>query len=332
MNQTVTSNNSYQNLKIQLAILGLGISLLFIKSIAYWITSSNSILSDALESNVNILTGIFGLYSLYLAAQPKDLNHLYGHGKIEFFSSWLEGFLILFAGIAIIVKSIYNIWHPAELKQLDLGITLSIVTGSANYFAGWFAVRKGKEKRSMTLIGSGEHLKSDAYSTAGLVLGLILVRITNWFILDTILAIFFGCIIIKTGYQLIRTSVSGLMDETDNQLIFSLTKLLSDNRKPDWIDIHNLRMIRYGSNLHIDCHLTLPWYYDLRQVHDQISEVEKLVSKEFVNVELFIHPDPCLPSSCAICGVSNCPQRLQPFNGTVKWTMELLLKNQKHSL
>ncbi|MCB9082287.1 MAG: cation transporter, partial [Lewinellaceae bacterium] len=249
------------NLRLPAIILVVGLILMGIKFVAWWLTNSNAILSDALESIINIVAGTFSLFSLYLAGRPRDVNHPYGHGKVEFISAGFEGSLIAIAGISIIGKAGYNLLHPQELAQLDLGLILTGVTGVVNYGMGAMLISKGTRDHSLTQVASGKHLQSDAWSSAGLVLGLGLVYWTKINLLDSVLAIIFAFIIIYTGYKLVRQSVAGIMDEADSELLRELIPFLHQNRSPNWIDIHNLRVIKYGALLHIDCHLTLPWYF-----------------------------------------------------------------------
>lgn len=301
------------------------------KFLAFYLTGSNIILTDALESIVNIATGTFGLYSLYLAAKPKDEDHPYGHGKIEFISAGLEGGLIAIAGISIIFKSIYNLIYPTELHSLDIGLLIVAVAGLINFLIGYFAEKVGKANQSMTLIASGKHLKVDAYSTVGMLIGLALVLFTSWFWLDSVIAIIIGVIVIFSGIKIVRASVGGIMDEADFELIEEMVELLENERQDNWIDIHNLRIIKYGDSIHIDCHVTLPWYYTVDEGHDEIEKIEKIIDAKFPNnLESFIHIDPCVKTSCSLCQLKNCDKRREPFKATVKWTLNNVMMNKKH--
>jgi divalent metal cation (Fe/Co/Zn/Cd) transporter len=137
--------------------------------------------------------------------------------------------------------------------------------------------------------------------------------------------------ILFSGYKLVRKSVAGLMDETDFLVVTNVLKVLNDKRKEEWIDIHNLRAQKYGSELHIDCHLTLPNYFDLNRVHEEVSLVDKLINEEAgVKTELFIHSDPCLPQCCHYCSMPNCPIRSEPKRRDITWTMDIVMRNKKH--
>lgn len=315
-----------------LTLIG-GVIILIIKFLAWRWTNSNAILTDALESIINIVAGVFALYSLSLSLIPKDKNHPYGHGKIEFISAGFEGALILIAGLSIIIKSIYDFFSPHEVSQLDVGLWITAISGVANYIMGYFLAKEGRKISSLTLTANGKHLMSDAYSSLGLMIGIGTVMVTGWDMLDNVVAILFGIIIIVTGYKLFRESISGIMDEADSRLIAEFVKEINKHRKEDWIDIHNLRIIKYGSSLHVDCHLTLPWYYSTEESHDKMKEFEDLVKNISSRpVELFIHVDPCKPISCKICQKENCPQRTTTLEKYVEWTPENVTTNINHSL
>jgi cation diffusion facilitator family transporter len=201
-----------QNVTIQKWIALLSILLLAIKFVAYYLTHSVSVLTDALESIVNVIAGFVGLYSLYIAAKPKDNNHPYGHGKAEFLSAAIEGTLIFSAGALIIFQAVKNLIQPAIIHKLDKGIYLIGITAVINFFAGYTCLKRGKRNNSLALIASGKHLLSDSYSTLGIIGGLILIFYTGILWIDSAVAILFGGIIIYTGYKIVRTSIAGIMD------------------------------------------------------------------------------------------------------------------------
>jgi cation diffusion facilitator family transporter len=310
-----------------------GVLLLAIKFFAYYVTHSVAILTDALESIVNVVAGFISLYSLYVAARPRDAGHPYGHGKAEFLSAAVEGILILLAGIFIIIKSVDQLLHSIPLQQLDTGIILVAVCGVVNLIAGMIALKTGKKNDSLAITATGKHLISDSISTAGLIIGLLILYITKIRWVDSAVAMVFGGIIIYTGSQIMRSSVAGIMDEADTKLLERLVVLLNKNRRENWIDMHNLRVIKYGSSLHLDCHVTMPWYLNLDEAHIEVDELASLVKSEFGNsLELFVHTDGCLPFGCRICVKKDCHVRKHPFEEQVIWTTDNIFKNQKHKL
>ncbi|MCC7050160.1 MAG: cation transporter, partial [Bacteroidia bacterium] len=183
---------SNENIKIQRIIVAFSVLLFIIKVVAYFLTNSVAVLTDALESTVNIIAAFIGLYSLKLSSKPADEDHPYGHGKVEFISAGIEGALIAFAGIIIIYEGIDNFIHPHKIKDIDFGILLVLITAIANFILGFYAEKKGEKNNSLPLISAGKHLKSDTYSTLGIVMGLTLVYFTNWLWLDNLMGVVFG--------------------------------------------------------------------------------------------------------------------------------------------
>lgn len=305
--------------------------LLLAKFTAYIFTKSNAILTDATESIVNVLASAFAFYSIYVTALPKDQNHPYGHGKVEFFSVFVEGILIFLAGIFIVIKTSYNIFYPQQIGQLLIGSYIIAITGLVNGALGWYLQVQGKKINSLTLTADGKHLITDAITSFGLVSGLILIHFThlNW--LDSLLSLIVGAFIIYSGYRLLRKAIGGLMDESDIEIVDEVINHLNQNRKPEWIDVHNLRTQRYGASVHIDCHLTLPYYFELTKVHEEVSLMDKLISQNAsIDTEFFIHADPCLPQCCHYCSMPNCPVRTEPKRKHIEWNIDNITKNLKH--
>lgn len=304
---------------------------MFAKFVAYFLTNSIAILTDAAESIVNVIASSFAFYSIYLTTQPKDKNHPYGHGKVEFFSVFLEGVLIALAGIIILFKSIYGLWFGNEVSDLYEGAIIIAITGLINLIVGYYLINTGKRTKSLTLQADGKHLITDTVSSAGIVIGVILIELTQIFWLDGAISILVGLYITYNGYKLTRKSVGGLMDESNVELVEEVVDILQKNRQDCWIDTHNLRAQQYGTDLHIDCHVTLPFYYELTQVHKELSDIDKLINQSVSHkTEFFIHPDPCLPQCCHYCMVKNCPARSEPFRKQIDWTLDNVTKNQKH--
>jgi len=191
------------SLRLQRIVTLIAVLLFIIKVIAWYITHSVSILTDALESTVNVVAGFISLYSLYVASKPRDEDHPYGHGKAEFVSAAVEGSMISIAGMIIIYESAKGLMHPTVLKGLDWGILLVAFTAVVNYITGWYCVKTGKQNNSLALIASGKHLQTDTYSTLGIIIGLILIYITKWNKLDSIVAMCFALFIFYTGYSII---------------------------------------------------------------------------------------------------------------------------------
>ncbi len=319
--------------RIQRYIAILAVVLFLAKMLAWYLTHSVTILTDALESTVNVVAGFLGLFSIILANMPRDTNHPYGHGKAEFLSSAVEGTLILISGVVIIYEAINHLIVPHELEKLDVGLWIIAASGGVNFLAGKYAENKGRKNNSMILVSAGKHLQTDAYSSVAIMIGLALVLVTHnkWVWLDSAVALCFSIIIIITGYKVIRRSISGIMDEMDITLLKEVIDLLQEKRVAQWIDLHNLRVIQYGSLMHIDAHMTLPWYYQVIDADREIHALEDLIRAHFKNqAELFIHIDGCLTYQCKICTMPDCPERKHRLQQPLVWTMNNVWANAKH--
>ena len=324
---------SKQNLKIQFFVTSLSIILFVLKFVAYFMTHSLSVLSDALESIVNVLAGLIGLYSLYVASKPKDKDHPYGHGKAEFVSAAFEGSLIITAGGIILYESILTFFEPTSLHNLDNGIWVLLSTAVLNMAAGLGAKAIGKKNKSLALSSSGQHLLIDSYTTYAVVIGIGLVMYTGYTGIDAIIAIAMGLWIIYNGYKIIRESLAGIMDEADMALLESVIHELNLIRHPNWIDMHNLRVIKYGALMHIDCHLTVPWYFNVNEAHTAVDAFTNLIKNKFGDsVEFFVHTDGCMSFSCPICTIENCEKRKSPFQKKLEWNKDNVLSDLKHQM
>ena len=325
------TNSLRSEIRLQAWLVGLGVLLMGGKLLAWQLTGSHAILSDAAESLVNVLAGGFTWYSLVLSARPRDLNHPYGHGKIEFLAAGIEGALLALAGLLIVANATVGLFEKHELKALDWGLTITAVAGAINFGLGSWARKRAAKTHSLPLEAGGKHLQADGYTTAGLLMGLGLVWLTGWNWLDALVALLFGLFLCYTAWGILQPSMAGIMDEADEQLLGRVAEVLQQNRQADWVDFHNMRMIRYGRMLHVDAHLTLPRYYSVEQAHEAMDRIDKLVTAEFGRqMEFFIHVDPCLPIGCGICSKTDCPVRSIPFAASLDWELPLLMQNKKH--
>ncbi len=305
-----------------------------LKFYTYYLSRSIVILSDALESVINVVTGLFAFYSIRLAARPSDTNHPYGHGKIEFFSIAFEGTMIAFAGVGIVYSAVLHYFHPQPLTSLGPALGLVALSGVANGLIGWWLVKRGKSLESLTLEGNGRHILSDSYSSIGVLIAVAIIAVSHWQWVDPLASLVAGGLILVSGYRLLRKSVSGLMDENDLEVVDEVVRILSEHREPAWIDVHNMRVQRFGTHYHIDCHVTLPYYYTLETVHDIISRLANVVNENFTKgeVEFFIHTDPCIVECCHYCAVEHCPVRKDPYTQHIRWSRKNVLPNRKHYL
>jgi cation diffusion facilitator family transporter len=314
-------------------VLFFSIIIMLIKFSAWYFSKSEAILSDALESFINIATSFFALYSLFYASKLKDADHPYGHGKIEYLAVGFEGALIFGTGIYIIINAIHHYFDPHRLQNMDIGIGLTIVSTLGMYWMSRYLRKKGAENNSAILKADGQHFKADAITSGGLIIGLFTYKMTGWSWIDPTLAILLALHIMGSGIKLLRESINHLLDKADMETIESITTSLQQYRDESWIDIHNLRLQKFGHYLHVDCHLTLPFFYQLDKVHEQIKKLEHVLNLDVENqVEVFVHTDPCMEIPCNICSVKDCTFRKKPQVSQIKWTSENLMLNKKHQL
>jgi cation diffusion facilitator family transporter len=240
----------------------------------------------------------------------------------------------MLAGIFIMVSSVQRIFNPVPLSDLLTGIVLVAITMVVNGLIGYKLIRLGKSRDSLILEADGRHLVTDAWSSLALIFSVALIYYTDALWIDSLIGIAFAILILFNGYRLLRKSIAGLMDETDPNLLENVRDVLVNNRRRNWIDVHNLRIQRYGVDRHIDCHLTLPYYYQLQSVHEEVDKLEEVLDKHLAGgVEVFVHTDPCIPGPCChYCRIPDCPVRKNDYDVDIPWTIENLIKNQKHYL
>lgn len=319
------------NLKFKIQrIIAIASCLIFVgKIIAYFLTNSVGILTDALESTVNVITGFLTLYAIYVSIKPKDANHPFGHGKAEFLSASVEGFLIIIAGVIIIIEAIKRLFIPTEVAQLDIGIIIVAVAGLLNYVIGWYSIKIGKKNNSIALISGGKHLQSDTYSSIGLVIGLILLYYTKLAWLDSLIALIFGTIILITGFKILKETTSHLMDEADFKLIEQFGKIIEENKPNQWIDIHNFKLVKYGNVFHINCDLVLPWNLYLSDAHNEGEKLRNLLVSNFSEDIVFnLHTDECFKKYCKHCNMEDCKERTEDFETLLKFDIQKFTKEQ----
>lgn len=305
--------------------LSVGVGMFIAKSGAYFITGSEAIFSDAAESVVHVIATSIALYSIILSSKPPDESHPYGHGKVEFFSAGIEGFLIVFAALYIIFESVKAILIPSVLKSLDLGVIVIAAAGIINFILGYYLIRMGKKTNSLTLVADGKHVLTDSFTSIGVLVGIILVMITNYTMLDPIFAIGVALNILFTGFKLMRESVGGLMNEMDIKMLEEISDELIRIKKVYWIDIHELRFWISGDKIFLDFHLIMPYYFSIRESHTEENEIEELLLKKFPRLQLKIHFDYCLPALCKFCMYEQCDKREMKQTETLVWNKSKLI-------
>ena len=299
------------------------IAILGAKLAAWALTGSAAVLSDALESFVNVAAGAILLASLRFAAQPADRNHPYGHGKVEFFSAGVEATLIGVAALLICNEAVRAIRAGSQLRELDLGLILLSAATAGNLAIGAYLIRVGRRASSLALVADGRHLMTDVATSVGVLVGLFLVRVTGIALLDPLVALAVAGHILFVAFRLAREAVRGLMDEAEPDLLGEMVAALERDRKPWYIDSHSLRAWRSGAIEHVDLHLVVPRYYDADRLHDVADEVEgALLGASGRPGEAIVHFDPCRPRHCPGCAMEACPVRAAPFGVRRPLTLE----------
>lgn len=300
--------------KAALLTVFVSVVVLALKFWAFYVTKSAAVFSDALETVVNVIAAFAGLAVIRYTIKPKDEDHPYGHGKVEYFSAAFEGGLILFAAVTILVESINVLMHPRELQQLDLGILYITLATAINLVTALYLRRVGNTVKSETLMASSAHIMSDVVTTFGVLMGLGLVHLTGLTWIDGAVTLVIAIHLIFEGSKIVRRSVSGLTDEMDDKSLSALSQSIRKNREPGIIDLHNLRAIRSGSFHHIDAHLVMPEFWNVAQAHELAHSFEaKVVADYPYDGEFAFHLDPCKRKYCKYCDVRDCPIRQENF-------------------
>jgi cation diffusion facilitator family transporter len=321
--QVSVSEDAAIRLRAGLLSLVVSVVLLGAKYEAYRLTGSTAILSDALESIVNVVAAIFALGGLIFAGRPADRNHPYGHGKIEFFSAAFEGGLIAFAAVVIIYEVVLSLLRGVEVRGLDVGVAIIFATALVNLALGWYLVRTGRKYASLTLVADGKHVLSDCYTSAGIVVGLLLVRFTDILWLDPVVAGVVAINLMWTGFRLVRHAAGGLLDEEDPALLSRLLNVLATYVGQGIIRVHHLRAIREGRFHHVDAHLVVPEFWSVERAHEVAEDLAARVMRDLgIEGELDFHTDPCHRIYCAMCDLDGCPIRREPFSGRPQLTLE----------
>jgi cation diffusion facilitator family transporter len=330
MNSSATTNLKHRLIAI-ITSLAIGAGLMVVKFVAYYLTDSAAILSDALESIINVVAAGFALGSIIFAARSPDPTHPYGHGKIEYFSAGFEGALIILAALGIFYEAWPRLFHPQAIPRLTSGILLVLGAAVVNLILGLALVMVGKRTRSIVLVADGKHVLTDVFTTIGVVLGLIGVMVTGWNWLDGAVAFLVGFNILITGARLVHQSSAALLDTSDPELLTEICEVIARNRREMWIDVHQLRARHSGRRVFMDFHLILPRDLSLEASHDEVKTLERILNDYFEGqADILIHADPCKAPECPICGLLSCEHRQEDFKMQRLWTRETLTCSEPH--
>lgn len=302
-----------------------------IKFTGYYYSDSSAVLSDALESLINVVAAAIAMFSIHYSNRGADKDHHFGHGKAEYFSAGAEGAMIMMAGALIFWESTRQLMEGHELRRIDVGLVMVMVAGFLNLILGIYLIRIGKKYHSKALVADGKHVLTDVYTSVGVLVALILVYLTGIPDIDPVVAILLGLWIIYSGFQILRESADNLMDRATPELLEEVTDAMAHSRLDEMIRPHRLRVRESGAGLMLDFHVILPHSLTVTQVHDiEVEFAYKLAKRLKRPVDLMMHTDPCIVEDCPVCSMQNCGDRMTEVNDEVDWTADLLIKDIHH--
>ena len=287
--------------------------LLLVKFLAYKLTSSEAVFSDAMESIVNVIAAGLSFYILYKNSKPNP-DFPYGAGKLEHISSTTEGALLAFAAFAIVLETLPNFMNQQPVLELNLGIIIIAITGVVNLVLGLFLKYQAKKLNSVALHMSGTHVLSDVLTTVGVIGGLFLVKWTGFYFIDSLVALMLAAFIAYLSFKHIRSSLSEVLDKEDLKLLKKLASIFNSINQEGFIQIHQVKVIRSGDFHHIDAHFVIPEFWNVKKIHEEINILENKIHKLYgKKVELGVHLDPCRRAYCKHCDVLSCEIREESF-------------------
>jgi cation diffusion facilitator family transporter len=274
-------------LSIVTAVLTIGL-----KAVAYWLTGSVGLLSDALESGVNLVTAFFALFILTIAAQPPDEDHEYGHSKAEYFAGGIEGSLIVFAALVIGYTAVLRLLQPQPLEQIGLGLLVSVLAALGNGLTAWVLLRVGRQHNSLTLTANARHLLTDVWTSLGVIVGIVAVGLSGWQWLDPALALLVAVNIVRTGGILVKTAVSGLMDSSLPAKEITQVRAVLDSYSSNEVQYHALRTRQSGAQRFISVHVQVPGDWSVQRGHTLLEAIERDLRSALAPVSVFTHLEP----------------------------------------
>ncbi|MEN2992547.1 MAG: cation diffusion facilitator family transporter [Bacteroidia bacterium] len=317
----------YFRLALGGAIIGL-----LCKGLAYWAAGTAGFLADATESLLNTFTALLGWYASWWAQRPRDRDHPYGHGKADALISSFQGLLIIATTgglLYLILAGHYRALQPEGVTEalLAQGSALSLNTLLA------LLLWKGSQRfQSQALLAESIHLAGDAGTSVIALINLLLLYSGAPLWLDKVIGVALAAAIVYGAFRVLRRTLANLVDTQDPALLEKIVQILDRHRRPEWIDIHNVRIQRYGAALHVDGHVTLPWYWDLARAHEAMKALEEAIRKELGEpIEFFWHMDPCEPICCPFCEVLDCAHRVAVFRERLPLRAERLFVNAKRA-
>lgn len=288
----MSAAESPQLIKIAVGSLFVGLAVLALKLVAWWVTGSVALLSDALESTVNLATAVAALIAIRVAAMPADDNHPYGHHKAEFFSAVLEGVMIIVAALLIMNEAIKGIATPRTIDAPFIGLAINAAASVVNAIWCWVLISQGRRLRSPALEADGRHLLSDVVSSVGVAVGVLAAVITGWAILDPICAALVALNILWSGWTVMRSSLSGLMDEAAPEAILRTIRTVIATEAAGALEAHDLRTRHAGRVTFVDFHLVVPSEMKVRDAHAICDRIEAALKAAIADARITIHVEP----------------------------------------
>lgn len=321
----MSTEHAEQRSRVRVALLSItaGVVVLGLKYVAYMISGSVALRSDAIESIVNVVAALFALGAIVFAGKPADREHPYGHGKIEHFSAAFEGGLIALAAAFILIEATHALFFGVQFKNLGQGMIVNLAAGFLNGLLGWYLLRKGRATRSKALEADGHHILSDFWTTVGIATGLLVVKLTGLAWMDPVMAMVVGLLLARTGFRLVAESSRALLDSEDPEVVDKVLAAMNQVRSWDVIAVHELRTFRSGRYTHVDVHLVVPEFYSIRQAHDLCEGFGVRALREAgVEGEVHTHVDPCGRLYCDRCPAESCDIRRAPRTAPNAFTLE----------
>ncbi|MFV0301035.1 MAG: cation diffusion facilitator family transporter [Paracoccus sp. (in: a-proteobacteria)] len=279
-------------LKIAFGSIVVGLMVLALKLLAWWLTGSVALLSDALESTVNVATALAALIAIRVAARPADAGHPYGHHKAEFFSAVLEGVMIIVAALLIMREAWFAFQHPPIIEAPARGIAINAFAGLLNAIWCWVLISQGRRHMSPALVADGKHLLSDVISSGGVLLGVMLAVATGWAILDPLLAGLVGLNILWSGWKVTASSLSGLMDEAVPESTLETIRAIISDKATGALEAHDLRTRHAGRVTFIDFHLVVDGQTSVEDAHEICDRIEQSLRAKLSEAQITIHVEP----------------------------------------
>ncbi|MBF9232922.1 cation diffusion facilitator family transporter [Microvirga alba] len=278
--------------KLAIGSIFIGTIVLVLKYAAYYITGSIALYSDALESIINVVTAIAAFLAVRLSARPADANHPYGHHKVEYFSAVLEGVLIIVAALTILREAYFGFLSPKALDAPLEGLAINALASFINAIWSWVLIRQGRKLRSPAITADGRHLLTDVVTSVGVLAGLLLVPLTGWYQLDPLLAALVALNILWSGWDLMKESLSGLMDEAVPEAVLARVREAISSNAEGAIEAHDLRTRHAGKLTFIDFHLVVPGAMSVTDAHDICDRLERALKDQVDGAQITIHVEP----------------------------------------